>query len=80
MCFLFKGFLYFFKGVIYVLLKILYQHHEIGFKSEFCFSSVLCYPSHALVRVLRSDDGMKSCFLFCYVFPLKFLHLPFTIW
>ena len=47
MCFLFKDFylfssvLYFFKWVIYALLKILYQNHEYYFKSEYSFSGVL---------------------------------------
>jgi hypothetical protein len=56
LCFLFKGFylficvlLYFFKGVIYVLPKVFYQHHECDFKSKTSFSGVLGYPGLAFV-------------------------------
>lgn len=51
------GLLYFFKGVIYVLFKVLYQHHEMRFfKSKSCFSGVLVYPGLAVVGELSSDD------------------------
>jgi hypothetical protein len=44
--------LYFFKGVIYVLLKILYQILRYDLKS-----SVLGYPELAVVGVLGSVDA-----------------------
>jgi hypothetical protein len=45
--------LYFFKGVIYFLLKVLYHHHlSRNFKSEYCFSGVLEYPGLAMVGEL----------------------------
>ena len=62
MCFLFKDFylftcvlLYFFKGVIYGLLKasIIFMRWE--FRSEYCFSGVLGYPWLDVVEELGSD-------------------------
>jgi hypothetical protein len=62
--FLFKGFylftcvlLYFFKGVIYVLI---YMSSIIIMRSDFrsisCFSGVMVYPEPAMVGDLGSDD------------------------
>ena len=52
-----RGFLSFscvFMGVICVLLKVLYHHHEN--KSYSCFSVVLGYPGLTVVEQLDFDD------------------------
>lgn len=70
MCFLFKNFyvliqvlLYFFKGVIYVLLKSLSHHHGMVFKKSF-FSVMVVYASLALM-----GEGEQGCTgLYCIYF------------
>jgi hypothetical protein len=64
--------LYSFKGVIYVLLKIFYQHHEIWFKIQ-----ILLFQC---VRVSRTLCGGSTGFLWCQlvsVFVGKILEFAF---
>jgi hypothetical protein len=63
MCFIFKGFycftcllLYFFKGIIYVLLKILYHHHEMWFLIRILLVRCVGNPVLSVVRELVLDD------------------------
>ena len=49
--------LYFFKGFIYVLLKVFFTIIRCDFKSTSCFSSVLGCPRLAVVDELDSDDA-----------------------
>jgi hypothetical protein len=81
LCFLFKGFqlftcvlLYFFKGVIYVLLKSSIITMRCDFKSDSCFSGVFKHSGLTVVGELGSDDYKKSWFLLLMFFPL---HLAF---
>ena len=77
MCFLFKGFylftcvlLHFFKGVIYVLLKV-----KSEFRSESCVKGMSGYPGLTVVGELGSDVAVSNWFLL-----LMFLNLSLTIW
>jgi hypothetical protein len=49
--------LYFFKGVINVLLKVLHPHYDPCLRSMSYFSCVLGYPGLHMVEELGSDDS-----------------------
>ena len=66
--------LYFFKGVIYVLLKVLHHLMRSDFRSISCFSGVMVYPGLAMVGKFVSDEAKSPWFLL-----LLFLHLPPTL-
>jgi hypothetical protein len=68
--------------VIYVLLKVLYYHHEMcsiiimrcDFKSESCFTGMLVYIVFAVVGEMGSDYAKKPYFLL-----VSFFCLPLAI-
>ena len=69
------GFLYFFKGIIYILFKGLYYFHEMGLKVKGLLFRCVVYRGLAGVGALGSGDAVLYGLLLT-----AFLHLPFAIW